>query len=219
MFRSVSLFERRNRMNVETQHTGGTGLGLGSGLHPGGPLTHELGALRNDWWCIFTLGISLVVCGVLAMGMSFFVSVLTVAVFGVLLLAGGIAQILSVFWTGRWSGTLPHLLVGILYAVTGYVLVDAPLQSAVALTLVIACFLLVGGVFRIVAAMLLRSPGWAWVVLNGFISLMLGLLIYKQWPASGLWMIGLFVGIEMLFNGWVWIMLALDLRAVKRTAA
>jgi uncharacterized membrane protein HdeD (DUF308 family) len=206
-------------MNVETQHTGGTGLGLGFGSHPGGPLTHELGALRNDWWCIFALGISLVVFGVLAMGMSFFVSVVTVAIFGVLLLAGGIAQVLSVFWAGRWSGSLLHLLVGILYAVTGCVLVDAPLQSALALTLVIACFLLVGGAFRIVAAMLLRFPGWAWVVLNGFISLMLGLLIYKQWPASGLWAIGLFVGIEMLFNGWVWIMLAFDLRAVKRTAA
>ena len=206
-------------MNVETQHTGGHGLGLGFGPHLGGPLTHELGALRNDWWCICAIGILLVVCGVLAMGMSFFVSVVTVAVFGVLLLAGGIAQILSAFWAGRWSGTLLHLLVGILYAVTGYVLVDAPLQSAVALTLVVGSFLLVGGAFRIVAAMLLRFSGWAWVVLNGFISLMLGLLICKQWPASGLWVIGLFVGIEMLFNGWVWIMLALDLRAVKRTAA
>jgi uncharacterized membrane protein HdeD (DUF308 family) len=194
-------------------------LGLGFGPHLGEPLTHELGALRNDWWCICAIGILLVVCGVLAMGMSFFVSVVTVAVFGVLLLAGGIAQILSAFWAGRWSGTLLHLLVGILYAVTGYVLVDAPLQSAVALTLVVGSFLLVGGAFRIVAAMLLRFSGWAWVVLNGFISLMLGLLICKQWPASGLWVIGLFVGIEMLFNGWVWIMLALDLRAVKRTAA
>ena len=57
------------------------------------------------------------------------------------------------------------------------------------------------------------------VARQGFIALMLGLLIYKQWPASGLWAIGLFVGIEMLFNGWVWIMLAFDLRAVKRTAA
>ena len=206
-------------MNVETQHTRGIGLGLGFASPSSGPVTHELGALRNDWWCILALGISLVVLGVLAMGMSFFVSVVTVAIFGVLLLAGGIAQILSAFWAGRWSGTLLHLLVGILYAVTGYMLVDAPLQSALALTLVIACFLLVGGAFRIVAAMLLRFPGWAWVVLNGFVSLMLGLLIYKQWPASGLWVIGLFVGIEMLFNGWVWIMLAFDLLAVKRTAA
>jgi uncharacterized membrane protein HdeD (DUF308 family) len=73
------------------------------------------------------------------------------------------------------------------------------------------------GVFRIVFALSERFAGWPWVLLNGAVTLMLGFLIYKQWPASGLWVIGLFVGIELIFNGWAWVMLALGLRRATAT--
>ena len=80
------------------------------------------------------------------------------------------------------------------------------------MTLIIAIFLIISGIFRIVSALSERFTGWGWVLLNGGVSLLLGLLIYKQWPLSGLWVIGLFVGIDLIFNGWAWIMLSLAMR-------
>ncbi|HVA45836.1 MAG TPA: DUF308 domain-containing protein [Pirellulales bacterium] len=186
---------------------------------PGGPLAaavrHELAAVGEHWWWFLLLGIAMIVLGTVALGSSFFVSVVTVVFFGFLLLTGGVIQIISAFWAGRWSGLLLHLLIGILYVITGYMIVDAPVESTVQLTLVVALFLLISGLFRIVASLMLKFHDWGWVLLNGIVTLLLGLLIYKHWPYDGLWVIGLFVGIDMIFNGWAWIMLSLGLRWAK----
>lgn len=85
-----------------------------------------------------------------------------------------------------------------------------PGATAVALTLLIAMFLIFGGIFRIAAAVSVRYPNWGWVLLHGGVNLLLGILIWRQWPLSGLWVIGLFIGIEMLFNGWSLVMLGLS---------
>jgi uncharacterized membrane protein HdeD (DUF308 family) len=180
---------------------------------PGLPtLSQELQALRDQWRWFLALGIALVVFGTIAIGSACIATVAATWLFGFLLLAGGISEIVSSFWAGRWSGTLVHLLMGILYAVVGLMIVDHPANAAIELTLLIAIFLVFGGIFRIVFALSERFTGWGWVLLNGVVTLLLGMLVYKQWPASGLWIIGLFVGIEMIFNGWAWIMLSLGLR-------
>jgi uncharacterized membrane protein HdeD (DUF308 family) len=158
------------------------------------------------------LGIALVVFGTIAIGAACVASVAMTWLFGFLLLAAGITEIVSSFWAGRWSGMLVHMLVGVLYTIVGFMILDHPQDSAIQLTLIIAIFLIVSGVFRIVFALSERFTGWGWVLLNGAVTLLLGMLIYKQWPGSGLWVIGLFVGIEMIFNGWAWIMLAIALR-------
>lgn len=176
---------------------------------------HELSNMRDHWWWFTILGAAFVVLGTIALGYSVAVSITTVILFGFLLVAAGAVQIVSAFWAQRWSGTLLHLFIGILYVITGFFMVDAPLESTVELTLIMAMFLIVGGMFRIVAALLQRFHDWPWVLLNGVVTLFLGLLIYKQWPASGLWVIGLFVGVDLIFNGWYWIALSLGLRNLK----
>lgn len=181
-------------------------------------LRHELAAVSKHWWWFLLLGIGMIVLGTIALGSSFFVSVVTVVFFGFLLLTGGVIQIVSSFWAGRWSGLLLHLLIGILYVITGYMIVDAPVESTVQLTLVVALFLLISGLFRIVASLMLKFHDWGWVLLNGMVTLLLGLFIYKHWPSDGLWVIGLFVGIDMIFNGWAWVMLSLGLRSAKKLA-
>ena len=90
-----------------------------------------------------------------------------------------------------------------------------PDKAALTLTLLLAAFLMAGGVIRIAAAVSLQFPNWGWQVVSGALNLLLGILIWAQWPVSGLWVIGLFVGIEMIFNGWTWVMLALTLRRFK----
>jgi uncharacterized membrane protein HdeD (DUF308 family) len=176
------------------------------------PLVHELHSLRKEWWCFLLLGITMVVLGTISLVAPFIASIAVMMTFGALLLLGGIIQIVSSVWSGKWNGSLLHVLIGILYVVTGYLLLDKPVVAAEAMTVVIAAFLLVGGLFRIVAALSVRFHEWGWVLLNGVISVMLGLMIYKNLPRAGLLIVGLFVGIEMLFNGWTWIMLAINLR-------
>jgi len=178
----------------------------------------ELSTLREYWIWFLAMGAAMVVFGAAAISRACIgeVTVAVTWVFGFLLLAGGIAEIVHSFLAGRWSGTLIHLLIGVLYCLVGFMIIEQPKESAIQLTLIIAVFLMVGGVFRIVFALSERFAGWPWVLLNGGVTFLLGLLIYKQWPDSGLWVIGLFVGIEMIFNGVAWVMLALG---VKKAAA
>jgi uncharacterized membrane protein HdeD (DUF308 family) len=191
---------------------------MSAGFTPATNSSHELHPLRDQWWCFLALGISLVVLGVLAVGSPLIATVTAVEVFGFLLLAGGAIQIVSSFWAGKWSGMLLHLLVGVLYSIVGFMIFDAPLENTLLLTKLLAIFLIVSGIFRIAAALIQRFPDWGWVMLNGGIALILGVMINRQWPGSSAWVIGLFIGIEMIFNGWAWIMLALGLRKLSKRA-
>ena len=177
---------------------------------------HELHQVRNQWWCFLLLGIALVFIGTLCIVDPFVPSLGSVIILGFLLVAAGIIQVVSSFWAGKWSGMLLHMLVGVLYAVVGYMIVDAPGLSMLLLTKFIAIFLIVTGVFRIVSALFLRFQDWGWVLLNGGVTLLMGIIINRQLPEAALWVIGLFIGIEMLFNGWAWVMLAFGLRAVAK---
>lgn len=181
-------------------------------------LADELRMLRSSWIWFLVLGIAMVVLGTFAISWACIATITVAAtwLFGFLMIAGGIAEVVNAFYAGRWSGTLMHMLIGVLYAIVGLMIVDQPETAALQLTLIIAIFLVISGVFRIVFAISERFTGWGWVLLNGAVSLFLGILIYKQWPASGLWVIGLFIGIDLIFNGWSWIMLALGLRTVPK---
>lgn len=178
-------------------------------------IAQEREVLHKHWPWFLALGIGMAVLGTLAIGASCIVTV-TVTVtwlFGFMLLAGGIAEIITSFSAGRWSGTLLHLLVGVLYFVVGLMIIEQPAERAIQITLIIAIFLIISGVIRVVTALVEQFSGWGWVLLNGGVTLLLGLLIMKQWPLSGLWAIGMFVGIDLIFNGWAWIMLALASRS------
>ncbi len=101
--------------------------------------------------------------------------------------------------------------------VVAVLILDEPATSVLALTLLIAVFLVVSGIFRIASSLTLKFHGWGWHLLCGVVTLMLGVLITKVLRedverSRGLMVIGLFVGIEMIFNGWTWVMLALQVR-------
>lgn len=184
-------------------------------------LAEELQPLRRSWGWFLALGILMVLLGTAAISWSCLVTITLLAtwLFGFMMLAAGISEVIGSFSAARWSGTLLHILVGILYVVAGLFIIDHPEQSAIQLTLIAAIFLIVGGAVRVISALVERFHGWPWVMLNGVISLMLGMVIYKQWPLSGLWVIGLFIGIEMLFNGWAWIMFAVGLRNLPKVTS
>jgi uncharacterized membrane protein HdeD (DUF308 family) len=172
----------------------------------------ELKHLRRNWWCFTILGVLLVVGGVVCLAYPFVSSVGAVALLGAVLLVSGVATIIGAFWSGKWSAFLLQVLIGILYIVAGMAIRDTPLESTALLTLFIAAFFMVAGGFRVVVALVERFPQWGWALLNGVVTFIAGLIIYDTYPQSALWVVGLLVGLELLFNGWTWIMLSIVMR-------
>jgi len=180
---------------------------------------HLIGAddLRRSWGWFLALGSVLVVLGLIALSWSVLATIASVAIFGWLLLIGGILSVVHAFLRRRWGGFFLELFAGILYAIVGLMMLANPLEAGVALTLLIAMFLMIGGIFRIVTALMVRFHHWIWVLLNGVISLLLGVMIWREWPASGLLVIGLFIGIDLIFYGWSLIMLGLTARSIPQS--
>ncbi|MBL0922100.1 MAG: DUF308 domain-containing protein [Phycisphaerales bacterium] len=176
-------------------------------------------AIRNKSGAFLFFGALMVFFGIAAIGWSCLATITIAAVwiFGVLLAAGGLTEIVSAVRGG--AHRLLHGLLGVLYLVVGAMIVSAPAVSAIKLTLVMAIFMIVSGVFRVVYA--LGHPGAQRgpLLLSGALSLMLGVMIYRQWPSSGLWVIGLFLGIELILTGWLWIALAMAARRLPAGGA
>jgi uncharacterized membrane protein HdeD (DUF308 family) len=150
---------------------------------------------------MITLGVVLTVLGVLAIGAAMLTTVLSMTVLGWMLIVGGVVQIVHAFSSPRWRGVVLSLLEGVVYAVVGVLIAARPLESAVVATLLLGGFLMISGLVRILAVpTFLRTRNWGWVMASGILSFLLGLAIWAQWPVSGAWVLGAFVGIEMI--GW-----------------
>jgi uncharacterized membrane protein HdeD (DUF308 family) len=172
---------------------------------------HELRHLQKDWWWFVALGILLILSGLVALVYPTLSSIAAVVVLGMTLLVSGVATIVASFWAGKWSALILQLLVGILYVVTGFILMDTPIASTVNLTLFVAALFIVVGIMRSVAALVLRFPQWGWALLSGLLTTLVGTAIYKNLPETALWAIGTLVGIELIFDGWFWVMLGMAL--------
>ena len=175
--------------------------------------------VHRNWGWFLALGIVQIVLGTIAIGESFLMTIFSVIMLGWLLIIGGIMAIVHAFAERQWGGFLIDLLTGVLYVAVGFMMVANPAEAAVTLTLIISLFLIVSGAFRIIEALASHLPHRGWVLLNGVVTLALGIMIWRRWPVSGLWVIGLFVGIEMLLYGWSLVMLALAAKRLSGTAA
>jgi len=109
------------------------------------------------------------------------------------------------------------LLVGIAYILFGGYLIMHPVMGVASLTLILASLFLIEGILDIILFFKMRSLGGSsWVLVDGIITLLLGLLIYMQWPSSSAWAIGTLVGVSMIISGVSRVMLSL---ALRKTAA
>jgi uncharacterized membrane protein HdeD (DUF308 family) len=175
-------------------------------------LRHELEAIRGRWIWLVILGIAMVVFGTLALATPFIASLATAFTLGVLLLLGGGTQLVGAFWTRDWSGFFLVLLMGVLYIVVGVLFLNRPIAAIEAMTLLLACGLMIGGLFRVIGSISYQFSQWGWIFVSGLIELALGVMIWMQWPYGTFPVIGIFVGIDMIFSGWTWIMLGLRLK-------
>ena len=166
----------------------------------------------HHWGWFLAFGIVLLLLGIAAIVRSVTATVASMYFFGWLLVLASIFEFVSAFMVGNWAGFFVHLLIAILFAITGIVMLTRPVISAEGLTLVMGMFFLIGGLYQLIAALWAHLPGWGWHALSGVVASILGILVLVGWPVSGLWVIGLFVGIYLIFFGWAWIALAIGLR-------
>ena len=166
------------------------------------------------WGWFLAFGVGLLVLGFAAVARSVTATVASMLFFGWLLVIASGIEIAQAVMVGQWAGFFYHLLAAILFGVTGLLLVARPVISAEVVTVVMAMFFLIGGLYQLIASLAIALPGWGWQAAGGIITFVLGLLVLAQWPASGLWVIGLFVGIDLIFYGCAWIALALELRTM-----
>ncbi len=179
-----------------------------------GPIEEGLDEIHNSWGWFVALGVALIALGGVCIVYNATATEATVLAFGWLLLVGGVFSLIQAFRTRTWSGFFLFLLSGLLRGFTGYLLIRYPLAGETSLTLVLASFFVVGGVFRAVGAGTLQLPQWGWAAFSGLVSVALGVMLLMQLPTSSLWFIGLAIGIDFIFDGASFIALGAALRGV-----
>jgi uncharacterized membrane protein HdeD (DUF308 family) len=169
--------------------------------------------LRRNWGWILAFGCISILVGMFAVIYSMVFTLVTVLFLAGILFAMGVIEAIYAF-RHRERGHITWLLLEALLAIViGLLLVQSPQRGAIVLTMLLATYFIVAGIFRIVAALVLRLPNWGWTLANGIITMGLGIVVWGGWPVSALWVLGLFIGITMIFNGWARVMLALALRS------
>ena len=177
-------------------------------------------AMGRSWGWILAMGMVMVILGTMGLGATFMLTLATMFFFGVLILIASGAQLVEAFYIKGWKGRVWHVVVAILYLAAGIVIINQPALASAVFTLVIAFTLIAIGAVRIIAAFQMRGiQGWVWMLLAGIAAVALGIMIVAKWPVSGLWVIGLFVAVELIMNGWSMITVALAARQVKKLAA
>jgi uncharacterized membrane protein HdeD (DUF308 family) len=174
------------------------------------------GGLRRPhtrWGWFVALGIAQLVLGIIAWFDVIAFTIAGVIFIGALLVVAGVFQVVHAFMDRGWGTFVLHLLVGILYVVGGFLLMDEPLEGSVIITILVAVSLIIGGIMRIVIGVRHRHmPGWWLIVASGVISLLVGAMLYVTLPWSGLWVVGTLIAVELIVHGVSWIQFGLTLR-------
>jgi len=157
--------------------------------------------VRSSWGWFMAMGIALIVLGVICVSSDVVATLATMFVFGWLLLIGGIVDLIHSFRFHSTSGFLGSLLSGLLRGFTGFLLLRYPGAGAVALTLILASFFIITGVFRAIGSGIFQLPQWGWSMFSGIVSVILGLMLLAQMPVSSMWFIGFAIGLDMILEG------------------
>ena len=169
------------------------------------------GARTATW-----LGIAVVILGILAIAMPFLTGVAITVSIGIILIATGIAQVVFAFQSDSFGSGALRFGFGLLATLAGISLVTQPGAGLATITLFLAVWFFVDGIFAIFTGFSWRpQQGWGWMIFNGVVGIILGVMIYRQFPVSATWLVGVLVGVRLLLAGWTMIALG----SVGRAAA
>lgn len=159
--------------------------------------------------------------GIVGIFMSTTLTITSVFIFGVFVVVIGFIFLIEAFSAPQWKGRLLNFLLAILYIIAGIIMVLDPSATAVWFTLFIAAFLIIIGGMRIITGFKMKDDidNWGWIIFSGLLTILLGVMIYAQWPESGLWVIGLFISVELIMQGINTILLSKDVKKVQEKVA
>lgn len=182
-----------------------------SGLHDG---------IKKNARLAVIMGIIMVICGVLAVGSPLATGVYVTIFVGVMFAFGGIAQCFLAFQAGAFGKGLLIFVVGALTAAAGFFLFNQPLEGLVSITLLLAAFFIVTGIVELISAFQIRpAAGWGMMLFNGIVTLLLGMMIWSQFPLSGAWAVGILFGVKLIMSGWALIFIGRSVRGAVQAAA
>lgn len=176
----------------------------------------DLAPLRGKWGWIAALGAVYLVAGVIALGSVVTATVVSVFVVGIMMIVAGAGEVIGAFQIKSWGRFLLWVLIGVLYIIAGFVTFQNPLLAAALLTLILGIALVISGIVRIgVAFSVRREQSWVWVAISGVVTVLLGLMILARWPVSSIYVLGIFLGVDLVLAGAGWIGLGFGLRRAK----
>ena len=173
-------------------------------------------AIRKNATLTVITGVVMLICGFLAIGSPLGAGLYVTIFVGAMLAVGGITQCFLAFKTGAFGKGLMLFIIGALTAIAGFYLMSQPLAGLASITLFLAAYFIVTGLFDGIAAFQIRpAAGWGWMLFNAIVTLLLGLMIWRQFPLSGAWALGVLFGVKLVLSGWSLIFIG---RAVKGAA-
>ena len=173
----------------------------------------SVAALRPKWGWIVALGIVYIVAGFIALGSIVMATVASVIVVGAMMIVAGVTEVIGAFQMKSWGRFLIWALLGVLYIIAGFLTFENPVFAAVLLTLFLGVSLIASGAVRLFPAFSMkRESPWVWVALSAVITLLLGLLIVARWPVNSVYILGLFLGIDLIMAGSGWLGVGFSLR-------
>ena len=159
-------------------------------------------SLKEKWGWFVALGVALIMGGGIAFGNVMAATVASVYYVGMIMLIGGVLHLMQAFRVKKWESVFYWILSGACYTIAGVFAFLNPLLASAALTLLMAVALAIAGGFRIWTAFKLRPlAGWGWIALGGLVTLIAGLIIAAGWPVNSLWILGLFLAIDLVMQG------------------
>ena len=169
--------------------------------------------LRKSWIWMAAFAVLSLVGGALALADPFAATLAATLLAGWFFMLLGGLQIIQSFQVQGWGGFLWALLFGVLSLVVGVSLVFNPLAGMVSLTLLVAGLLVVTGAIKTFYAFALRPvTGWGWVLVSGLLSILLAVLIMSNFPYAAGTVLGIFLAVELISNGVLFLFVALGLR-------
>ena len=169
--------------------------------------------LRAKWHWIVALGLIYLIAGSVALGSVVLATVASVFLVGIMMIVAGIAEIINAFQLKGWSKFLIWILLGALYVFAGFATFENPLLAAAVLTLVLGMAMIASGLVRIFLALSMkRESPWVLLLLSSLVTMLLGFLILAHWPVSGVYALGIFLGVDLMIAGATWVSLGLALR-------
>ena len=173
------------------------------------------GLKANARWAMIS-GIVMLVAGMLAITSPLVAGISITIMVGAILAVSGISQCFLAFKAGAFGRGLVLFIVGVLMTIAGFYMMSQPVAGLATLTIVLMSYLLVTGVLEIIVAFQLKpADGWGLELFTGIVTLLLGIMLWRQFPFSGAWAIGILFGIKLIISGWTFIFIG---RSVKKTA-